>query len=121
MKKLLIIMALFGSLFSAKAQESAHIKVLDAETFKTAIKSKNTQLIDVRTSNEYDYGHIENAVNVDFFERDKFITYFKTLDKSKPIYLYCRSGSRSRSASKTLEDLGFKEIYDLKGGILRYK
>ena len=118
---ILIVMSILGSFFGISAQESDHIKVLEVKEFKEEITKTNVQLIDVRTVQEYDSGHIKNAVNVDFFQRNKFVTFFKTLDKSKPIYLYCRSGSRSRSASKILEDLGFKEIYDLKGGILGYK
>lgn len=118
---ILIVMSILGSFFGMSAQESDHIKVLEVKEFKEEITKSNVQLIDVRTAQEYDSGHIKNAVHIDFYQSDKFVAFFKTLDKSKPIYLYCRSGSRSRNASKILEDLGFQEIYDLKGGILGYK
>ncbi len=80
---------------------------------------KKVQLIDVRTPNEYKSGHIKGARNIDFYSRE-FNVKFNKLNKEKAVYLYCRSGSRSRHSAKKLTAMGFTEIYDLKGGILRY-
>lgn len=122
MKQLILIaMAIFSSVFGMLAKQSDQVKVLTVTEFKKEITKKGTQLVDVRTSQEYNEGHIKNAVNLDIFNRNAFTTYFKTLDKEQPIYLYCRSGSRSKSASKLLVELGFKKIYDLKGGYLNWK
>jgi len=94
------------------------INVLDVVAYKKAI-SNNVQLVDVRTPKEYNEGFIKNAKNIDFFS-DDFKTQFKEYNKEKPLYIYCRSGGRSAKASKILQELGFKEIYDLKGGYLSW-
>ena len=47
-------------------------------------------------------------------------SYFEKLDMSKPVYIYCRSGARSRKAAHKLADMGFKEIYDLQGGYSKW-
>jgi rhodanese-related sulfurtransferase len=112
-------MSIFTTLFGAKTPQSSAIKVLDPMEFKTQIENKKTQLIDVRTPDEFKSGHIKNAKNIDFF-LGEFSEEFSKLDKQKPVYIYCRSGSRSKQASNKLAAMGFMEIYDLKGGILNY-
>ena len=107
-------------LFGINSETNNNIKVLDASTFKQAVSNKKVQLIDVRTANEYKSGCINKAKNIDVFS-GKFTSEVEKLDKDKPVYLYCRSGARSKRASKKLSKLGFKEIYDLKGGILNYR
>jgi rhodanese-related sulfurtransferase len=77
------------------------------------------QLIDIRTPQEFQSGHLENAVNINYFDAD-FLTKINQLDKSKEVYIYCRSGNRSNSAIRKLENSGFPKIYDLKGGILNW-
>lgn len=116
---IIIIMTLFSSIFGVKAQENQSYKVLEVQTFKDSIINKKVQLIDVRTPDEYKSGHIEYAENIDFYS-GKFTTEFNKLDKEKPVYIYCRSGSRSKQTADKLSAMGFKEIYDLKGGILNY-
>ena len=74
------------------------------------------QLIDIRTPQEFAQGHIKNAVNINFYSPD-FMEKMNKLDKNKDLYLYCRSGNRTGTASKKLSSSGFKKIYDLKGGI----
>ncbi|WCO02864.1 rhodanese-like domain-containing protein [Psychroserpens ponticola] len=120
MRKIILVMSIFSSIFGMTAQQLDQIKVLEPSDYKIAIESKNVQLIDVRTSREYNSEHIKNALNIDVLNRKTFIAYFKELDPNEPVYLYCRSGSRSQRATKLLVELGFKEIYDLKGGILNY-
>ncbi len=78
--------------------------------------SKDAQLIDVRTPEEFNTGHLLTAVNIDWKGTD-FDRKIETLDKSKPVFVYCHSGNRSHEAAKKMESLGFKEIYELKGGI----
>jgi rhodanese-related sulfurtransferase len=120
MKKLIFItMSIFNLTFGAQAQQIDAYKILDAQIFKDSIATKNIQLIDVRTPDEYKSGHIKNAKNIDFYSSD-FNVEFNKLDKEKPVYIYCRSGSRSRQSANKLADMGFKIIYDLKGGILNY-
>ena len=82
--------------------------------------NKDILLIDVRTPQEFASGHIENAVNMNYFGRD-FAAQFKTIDKNKAVYLYCKSGIRSANAAEKLEDMGFVKIYDLEGGTSNWK
>ena len=120
MKYTLIIMALFGSIFGSKSQNSDVLTVLNHKEYKEAIEEKEVQLVDVRTAAEFNEGAINGAINIDYFEQDVFDQKFDKLDKDQPVYLYCRSGNRSQKAAAKLETLGFKKIYDLKGGYMSW-
>ena len=74
-------------------------------------------VIDVRTPEEHNIKRIKNSININFYD-EKFIDFFKIYDKNENILIYCRSGRRSFEAVKNLSKKGFKNIYDLKGGIL---
>jgi rhodanese-related sulfurtransferase len=113
-------MSLFSNLFGTKEAPSDKIKILDPIAYATAVSGKKVQLVDVRTAREYRSGHIKNALNIDFFDAPNFSKSFEKLDKNKPVYLYCRSGSRSKNAARKLLAMGFSEIFDLKGGYLRW-
>ncbi|HAI40205.1 MAG TPA: rhodanese-like domain-containing protein [Maribacter sp.] len=113
-------MTLFSSLFGANAQQNDTIKILNPSDFKDAIKSKDVQLVDVRTADEFKAGAIESALNIDFFQQENFTEEFEKLDKEQPVYLYCRSGSRSQQAAGKLKAMGFTKIYDLQGGYMSW-
>ncbi|MBJ7881411.1 rhodanese-like domain-containing protein [Gelidibacter salicanalis] len=120
MKKLILLLLLVSlSCKEQGNQANAQSEVLTATEYKEVISNKQVQLVDVRTPEEFEAGHIENAVNIDFF-RDDFKTAFTTMDKDQPIYIYCKSGNRSGKAAKILSELGFEEIYDLEGGFSNY-
>ena len=112
-------MSIFSTIFGARTPRNSVIKLLTAEEFRTQVKGKNVQLIDVRTPREFKSGHIDHAFNIDFYS-GKFNAEFNKFDKDAAIYVYCRSGSRSRQTGKKLAAMGFTEIYDLEGGILKY-
>ena len=95
------------------------IKVLPKESFKAAISGNTVQLIDVRTPEEYIDGHIEGALNINVQDQ-KFAEQISKLDKTKTVYIYSRSGSRSQMAASQMKTLGFKSIIDLKGGYMNY-
>ena len=84
-------------------------------------ENSQLQLVDVRTPKEYSEGYIGKAKNINFFDDDFTTQMSKKIDKNKPVVLYCRSGRRSANAALKLKDLGFKQIYDLNGGILSWK
>ena len=65
-------------------------------------------------------GHIYNAQNINFLG-STFTEDIKKLNKKDPIIIYCRSGKRSAKSIKKLLKAGFTEIYDLEGGILKWK
>ncbi len=115
MKNHIILLALL-IISSCKSQNKEVVTILDLESFKTAVIGNDVQLVDVRTPNEYKAGHIDDAVNIGISDMDAFIAKFNKLDKSKPLYVYCMMGGRSHMASVKLQELGFQEIYDFKGG-----
>lgn len=82
-------------------------------------KLGDIQLIDVRTPEEYAKGHLKNSVNINFYDAS-FTEDMNKLDKSRELYIYCRSGGRSGKASRQLEKMGFTKVYDLQGGIINW-
>jgi rhodanese-related sulfurtransferase len=82
-------------------------------------KEMDVQLVDIRTSFEYNRGHIKSARNIDYMGRG-FREKFNSYDKNKPLYLYCRSGNRSGKAVQFLVQAGFTKVFDLQGGILEW-
>lgn len=89
---------------------------LSPKEFSKALTADNVQLVDVRTSEEYDKEHIDEAVNIDW-QGDSFDEETQALDKNKPVYVYCRSGKRSAEAAEHLRKAGFKAVYEMKGGM----
>ena len=108
----------FPLLFSCQSI-SKEIKITPVELNEVLQSNEGMQLVDVRTKEEYQTSHLKNATNFDFYS-ESFADSLKTLDASKPIYIYCRSGGRSGNSVEQLKKLGFKEIYDLEGGILNW-
>jgi len=120
MKNIILILTFISTLVACEAQQNDTTEILSATEFKEAVINKDVQLVDVRTLKEYDDGAIGDAINIDFLQNDSFTNQFEKLDKEEPVYIYCRSGNRSGKAAKQLEKMGFKEIYDLKGGYMNY-
>ncbi len=92
------------------------------EAFNKIQENKNNPnlvILDVRTPDEYSEGHIEKSVNIDFNAND-FKTKINELDKNKTYLVYCRSGNRSSKAIKVMEQLGFKEAYNI-GSIMNWQ
>ena len=108
-------------LSSCQAQTSKNIQLLEAPAFAEKIKNTpNAQILDVRTPQEFAGDHIENAQNINWLNAD-FATNATTLDKTKPVFVYCKAGSRSNKAAAKLAEMGFTTIYDLQGGILKWE
>jgi rhodanese-related sulfurtransferase len=118
--KLMSLLFLFIGFTSCLKNHSDEIQVIDVAKYEKKITEPNIQLIDVRTSEEFSEGHIENAVNIDVTAND-FDAKVASLDKEKPVMVYCKSGGRSAKASARLKELGFKTITDLEGGITNWK
>lgn len=76
---------------------------------------ENGILIDVRTPEEFDAGHLDNALNVNWFDSD-FTKQMEGIDKDQPIYIYCKKGGRSAKAANLLDSLGYQNVIDLEGG-----
>ncbi|HBD64908.1 MAG TPA: rhodanese-like domain-containing protein [Clostridiales bacterium] len=95
--------------------KNAEYKKITAEEAKAMIDSDDVIILDVRTQEEYDSGHIENAVLLPITEIADKSRYLLT-DKDAKILVYCRSGNRSASAAKNLIEMGYTDVYDF-GGI----
>jgi rhodanese-related sulfurtransferase len=89
---------------------------LTADAFEKAIAKHEIQLLDVRTQREYFSGHIENALLADWNDRAEFERRIASLDKSRPLYVYCLSGGRSAAAAAKMREMGFENVYELQGG-----
>jgi len=99
---------------SINKDSQGKVHLLTPAEFKE--KYVNHTIVDIRTPYEFRQGYIKGAVNINYYDR-KFLENFKDFDKSEPIYIYCRSGSRTSSASRKLVKAGFLNVYDLRGGI----
>ncbi len=93
---------------------------LSVKEFENGIAKPGVQILDVRSMQEYQSGHIKNALLADWTNTDEFIYRTQSLDKSKPVYAYCFSGVRSAKAAQWLKEKGFK-VYNLEGGIAAWK
>lgn len=124
-RKSLLIQLIFYVLISiyigCKTQSSDVINTITLKELKKNVIGKNVQLIDVRTPKEYDKGHIDNAVNINIYDKNQFLKQVTQFNKTQPIYLYCHTGVRSKKASKILQKLGFTKIYDFSEGWKSWK
>lgn len=123
MKKNLIVIVMFFALISlvgcGKANDSATStpqKITASEAKEMMDKDANVVILDVRTLDEYNEGHIDKSILIPDTEiKDQAETTLT--DKSATILVYCRSGRRSALASATLVELGYTNVYDF-GGII---
>jgi len=76
-------------------------------------------ILDIRTPEEYIAGHIAGAVNIDYYEPD-FADRLRELDPTVPYVMYCNSGNRSANALPLMDQIGFKQVYELEGGIVAW-
>ncbi|WP_374173941.1 thioredoxin domain-containing protein [Flavobacterium tructae] len=105
---------------SCNEKKSGIIEEITPKDFAEKIKTtENAQILDVRTPEEFESNHIDNAVNVNW-NGDDFETKVAAYDKSKPVFVYCLSGGRSKKAASKLNELGFTTIYELEGGIMKW-
>ena len=124
--KLIALLTFVGiislSVISCKAQEeNKDVTILSVEEAKTILAEEpGAVFLDVRTPEEFNEGHIEGAVLINFFDAD-FKQQVATLDKDKPVYIYCRSGNRSQQAGMILTEMGFQEVYDIEAGYIGWE
>lgn len=113
-----LILALGIISCNSTAQQSAN---LSADEFEKAItENKGIQVLDVRTSAEYQSGHLKDALWADWNSQAQFVERTESLDKSKPLYIYCLSGGRSAAAANYLKEKGFN-VFNMSGGISAWK
>ncbi|MFZ1370244.1 MAG: thioredoxin domain-containing protein [Ferruginibacter sp.] len=101
-------------IFSCTAQTKTG---LDAGEFEKEINTKeNIQVLDVRTPGEFFTGHIKNALQADWNDKKEFERRLSYIDKNKTVYVYCLAGGRSAAAAEKMRKMGYREVYELKGG-----
>ena len=114
MNKVLVLL-LFPILFFTQEKDSFY-ELVSYDIYKNKISSKDALVFDVRTTEEFNLGHIKGSINIDFYDEKLFVKFFQKINKTKPIYIYCRSGNRSKKSSEILKKIGFVKVYDLLGG-----
>lgn len=103
-------------------QAAAGVRLVEPEEAAAIITDPPDDLVilDVRTQEEFDEGHIDGAVMLDFY-RDDFETELADLDASVPYVVYCGSGNRSGQTIALMEDLEFRTVADVNGGVLAWQ
>ncbi len=117
---IILLLTLIVGFMSCKESSNAEIKVVSPEEMKSLIEMDDVQLVDVRTEKEYALEHIAKSQNIDV-RSPNFDEEITKLDKEKPVIVYCRSGKRSEKCVEKLKDAGFVKIYNLSGGIAKWK
>ena len=123
---LLLALALILTFQSCKdantnVASTSEIEVISPQQVYDAVyNNESAQLVDVRTKEEFVVSHLKGAQNI-CVTSDDFEEKVKTLDKNKPVYVYCRMGARSADAAEKLREMGFAKVYDMEGGILLWE
>lgn len=88
--------------------------------WKAHLESENGKIIDVRSADEFEDSFIEGAENIDV-RGVNFDTNLDSLNRDQPYFVYCRSGARSKSAMDIMQSKGFKKVFNLEGGIMKWE
>lgn len=100
-------------------QKKQSIQLITPEEYQDLEEFQTVQLLDVRSVKKFQELHIKGAQNL-IYDQD-FSEKIKLLDKTKPVAVYCSTGGLSKVCVETLKDSGFIKIYDLKGGLAKWK
>lgn len=94
---------------------------LDTTSFEKELEATpDALLLDVRTAFEFEEGHIPGAVNMDVYQ-PTFLEEAEKLDRSRPVFVYCRSGNRSYTVAQALVQMGFQHVRNLQHGIISWE
>jgi thioredoxin 1 len=121
-KKIIAVLITLGFIFQinfSSCQNNNSYQLNVDEFQKKLALTSNAILIDVRTTGEYDGGHLSEAKNIDW-NGNNFELEVQKLDKTKSFFVYCLAGSRSASAANKMRNLGFKNVYEMQGGIMAW-
>lgn len=120
---LLLTLGVFAcqSEVSTKSTEGAVNQSILVDNFEQKLtNTPDVQLVDVRTPAEFAQEHLANATNINVSASD-FTEQINKLDKNKPVLVYCLSGARSNRAARQMQQSGFKIIYDMQGGLMKWR
>jgi len=129
MKKLIFSVSLIFTVLFAACQQPAKTNEAGGEKVYQTVpvaqfnrmmdENASGYILDVRTPQEFEGGHITGAVNVDIYD-PTFKDVLSKLDKSRQVFVYCKSGGRSSSAMDIMKEMGFQAVYNLEGGMLAW-
>lgn len=120
MRYLFIFSVFLGLSACAQDKEAAKNNVAPQEAAQMIEENPEMILLDVRTPQEFNSGHLAEARHIDFYA-DDFANQLEKLDSSKRYVVYCRSGGRSSRAAKMMREMGFATVSNLEGGILAWQ
>lgn len=103
-----------------QTQVTAVAQLVNKKEFTKLLDKEGRQLVDVRTPGEIQQGKIADAMEMNFHDAN-FQNQLESLDKEKPVLIYCAAGGRSAKAVQMMKSMGFKEIYELDGGYNAWK
>ncbi len=95
-------------------------RYISGKSWNKLISNKETLVVDARKPFEYDVGTFKNSINPNIQNFRDFPKYLKKIDKAKPVAMFCTGGIRCEKASIFLKRKGFKNVFQLKGGIINY-
>lgn len=102
------------------SQQPQGVQLVSVQAFSEALKTTpNATIIDVRTPEEFQSGHLPDAVNFNVLAPE-FQAQVSKLDKTQPVFVYCKVGGRSADAVAKMKGMGFTTIYDMKGGYMAW-
>jgi rhodanese-related sulfurtransferase len=117
LKKMAVASILGVVLLTGCSNGSESAMNLDSVAFKAKTQEPGVVILDVRTKEEFEEGHIANAININV-ESDTFLSEIAKLDKSKTYAVYCRSGRRSADAVAKMSNEEFISLANLNGGVI---
>ena len=112
---------LFLSVLFAACNVSSQTGALSVADFEKKMTEPKVQLLDVRTASEYQSAHLKNSLQADWLDKAQFTDRIQYLDKSIPVLVYCASGVRSAQAMELMKQQGFREVYNMSGGLSSWK
>lgn len=112
------ILSLFIAFIGHGLFAQASSTLLPRQAFLDSIRGSEVQLLDIRTSKEFaEEGAFPHATNIDYTKGEAFYEEVtEKFDPSKPLYIHCKGGLKSGKAVDALKEMGYGEIYELKGG-----
>ena len=119
MYRLLLFLILILSI-SCSDKNTLTYEKIDILNLDKILHDKDIIVLDVRTFEEINAGYIPNSTFIDYYD-DNFENKINLIDPSKKIYTLCKSGGRSIKAANILSQKGFKKVYNLEGGFMRWK
>ena len=114
-----LVLFIFTIICSCEINPSSSINNVNILNLSELTSAGEYVLLDVRTNEERLNGYIANSTHIDYYD-EAFYNKINLLDRNKPIYIYCKVGGRSSKAATKIINAGFKKVFNLEGGFLKW-